>query len=464
MAERPWQKRRLQLWLRHHSPVALPLALLLLVIGGWSLKSAVQWLGRDADSASPALRSKLQGMALESLESVSGPPLRGTLYMGIVIDPDRILNPEAYGDLNKRVQSLTNAFRTVHPGVTVQVQLFRSDSVIPKLKARVRSGLGPDLLVASGLIAGDLHAMGLSDSVQLTTQEQQQFHPASLARLRLPNGRLSGVPLLYFPEVICFNRSKVKTSPATLEELLQASAEGLRVGLATNPINIYWTAGALGANQALVTVMRGKPLQPELRQRLLGWLRWLQSASLQQRVTFYADQGQVLDDFLHDRLDWISCSSTNFSTLQRQLGPRLGVATMPSGLGGEPTPISRERVMVLGKGSSPDQRRIAKAMASFAINPLIQRSMTIGTFSLLPVNRFVPPPVSSSSTLEALVESQRQSNATEPLLDLLHAGDPRLEALAQTLVQLVFGALSPEAATEALIRDLRPLPSLQASR
>ena len=82
MAERPWQKRRLQLRLRHHSPVALPLAVLLLVIGGWSLKSAVQWLGRDADSASPALRSKLQGTALESMGPVSGPQLRGTLLRG----------------------------------------------------------------------------------------------------------------------------------------------------------------------------------------------------------------------------------------------------------------------------------------------------------------------------------------------------------------------------------------------
>ncbi|MCT0223740.1 extracellular solute-binding protein [Synechococcus sp. CS-1328] len=450
--------------LRRHFPAALPLAVLLLVIVAWSLRSAVQWLGRDADPATPGLRSQLRATSLEGLEPVSGPQLRGTFYMGIVLDQDQIVNAQTYADLNKRVDSLTQMFRTIYPDVTVQVQLFHSETLIPQLTARVRSGLGPDLLLASGLIAGDLYALGLSESVLMTAQEQQQFNPGALERLRLPDGRLSGVPLLFHPEVICFNRSKIKTSPATLEELLQASSEGLRVGLSVNPIKIYWTAGALGADQSLVRVMQGETLSPELRQRLLGWLSWLQSASLQQRVTIYADQGQVLDDFLNDRLDWISCSSINIPTLRRKLGPRLGVATMPSGPGGEPTPISRERVMVFGRSSSPDQRRIAKAMASFSINPLIQRSMTIGTFSLLPVNRFVPPPVSSSSTLRALVESQRQSNATEPLLDLLRPGDPRLVALDQTLVQLVFGALSPEEATEALIRDLQPQPSLPSGR
>ncbi len=456
----PWLPARPQLLarLRHlrRSRFALPLAALLLLGVAFALRGLSQRLTSAPEALTPGFRLRLLTGGYESLLPAAGPQLRGTLYLGMVLDRDQALNADTVTDLRGRLEELEKAFRTVYPQVSIQLQLFRSDTLIPELTSRVRSGLGPDLLVVSGLFANDLQLLGLTEATRLGPEEQRQFNPAALERLQLPDGRMTGVPLLFHPEVACFNRSRLAESPATLEELLQRSAEGARVGLAAHPLSLYWTAGSLGANGALVAAAQGRSLTPEQRQRLRGWLVWLQAASLQQRVTVYADQGQVLKDFHQGRLDWISCSSIAIPTLRKQLGGRLGVAPLPSGPGGEPTPVSRERVMVFGRGSSPGQRRIAEAMVRFSINPLIQRNFTLGTMAVLPVNRFVPAPVNSSATLAALVESQRQSDANSMLVEFVHPGDPRLGALARTLVQLVFGDLDPDAAAVVLVEDLRP--------
>ncbi|MFM7677139.1 MAG: extracellular solute-binding protein [Synechococcus sp.] len=458
----PWLPSRLRLLPRlrrlRRSRYALFLAALLLLGVAFALRGLSQRLTGAEQPLTPGFRLRLLTGGFASLMPAEGPRLRGTLYLGVVLDRDQVLNADTVMDLRGRVEELDKAFRTVYPEVTIQLQVFRSDTIIPELAARVRSGLAPDLLVVSGLFANDLQLLGLTEPTRLGPEERRQFNEAALDRLRLPDGRMTGVPLLFHPEVACFNRSRLDTSPATVEELLQRSAEGTRVGLAAHPLSLYWTAGSLGANGALVEAARGRSLTPEQRQRLRDWLVWLRAASLQHRVTVYADQNQMLKDFHQGRLDWISCSSIDIPTLRQQLGPRLGVAPLPSGPGGDPTPVSRERVMVFGRGSSPEQRRIAEAMVRFSINPLIQRNFTLGTMAVLPVNRFVPPPVNSSATLAALAESQRQSDANPMLVEFVHPGDPRLGALARTLVQLLFGDLDPDAATAVLIEELRPAP------
>ncbi|MFY8150067.1 MAG: extracellular solute-binding protein [Prochlorococcaceae cyanobacterium] len=441
------------------SPLFLPLGVALLLGVGVLVRTLSLRLAGDPEPPITGLGQRLLAGGLESLLPAAGPRLRGTLYQGIVLDRDQVLNAETFTELRSRVEELSRAFRTVHPEVNIQVQLFRSDTLIPHLRSRVRSGLGPDILLVSGLFANDLNQLGLTSPATLTAAEWNQINPSAMERLRLPNGQISGVPALFHPELACFNRSRLRSSPTTLDELLQRSAQGLRVGLGAHPFSIYWTAGSLGANDALVAAARGEALTPEQRLRLRGWVQWLQGASLQQRVTLFSDQNQVLKEFRRGQLDWISCNSIALPNLRAQMGSRLGVATLPSGPGGEPTPVSRERVMVFGRGSSPEQRRIAEAMVRFTINPLIQRTLTLDTMAVLPVNRFVPPPVNSSASLQAMVESQRQSNANTMLVELVHPGDARLLQLSQTMVQVVFGELEPDPAVEAIIRDLRPTPS-----
>ena len=107
-----------------------------------------------------------------------------------------------------------------------------------------------------------------------------------------------------------------------------------------------------------------------------------------------------------------------------------------------------------GVNSSANQRRIAEAFATFTVNPLIQRSLTISIQNQLPVNRHVPPPVASSAVLEAMVTSEQQGQVSEEIVKLIPPHDQRRRQITQLMMRLVFGEISPDQATDALIKKL----------
>jgi arabinogalactan oligomer/maltooligosaccharide transport system substrate-binding protein len=188
------------------------------------------------------------------------------------------------------------------------------------------------------------------------------------------------------------------------------------------------------------------------RQRITDWLRWLQNASNQQRVSFFADQLSLQNEFRAGRLDWITCSSMSLPRLRKTLGTDLGVAQLPSGPGGLASPVNRLRVLALGRSSSREGRQRAIAFSRFSVNPLVQRNLTLGSQTLLPANRFVKVPVQSSRALEAMVASQQGGQQLTRMVALIHDNDPRLVAAQARITQLVFGEVNPEGAADDLIQ------------
>jgi hypothetical protein len=94
-------------------------------------------------------------------------------------------------------------------------------------------------------------------------------------------------------------------------------------------------------------------------------------------------------------------------------------------------------------------------MASFSINPLVQRNLTFTNMEVLPVNRFVPAPVASSAALAAMVRSTEDSEQTTPLIRGL-IGNPKAEkALGSILNNVLFGELEPRKAAGMLPVNLR---------
>jgi hypothetical protein len=110
---------------------------------------------------------------------------------------------------------------------------------------------------------------------------------------------------------------------------------------------------------------------------------------------------------------------------------------------------------VFGRNSSPAQRRITRELASFSINPLVQRNLTFTTMVMLPVNRFVPAPVASSAALDAMVRSAEQSKQTTPLILSLIDNVKAEQAISAVLSRVLFGELTPRQAAEILPGSLR---------
>lgn len=386
----------------------------------------------------------------------AGSRLWGTVYMAVGINSDEQLDSGLRQRAAQALDRFSRDFRELHPGVEIQLITFPEDTLVGQLRFRQQGGLGPDLLLVNSRTALELHRKQLVQGVHFPPELLQQIDPDMLERVELGDGTLAGLPVLQLPQLACFNRERLPTgSPDSLDDLLQLSSRGVRVGLSSNPIYLFWTAGGLGADGALLAAQGETPLSAEQKQGLERWLAWLQNASLQQSISFHEKQDELARQLAGGDLDWISCRSSNITLLREKLGAALGVASLPGGPWGEPTPINRERVLVFGRNSSPAQRRIAREVASFSVNPLVQRNLTLSTLIQLPVNRFVPAPVASSAVLTAMVRSAEQSERSTPVIHGLIGNSRAEKALSAVLNRVLFGDLSPRQAAEILPASLR---------
>jgi len=379
------------------------------------------------------------------------------LYVGV---HDNTFDLDGYRrDFNQTFRALEQQFRQVNPRTQFVVQLYPESSLLRELAHRNASGLGPDLLLVTNRMALQLARAGLTRTPQLTPELRRELDPATLSRASLHNPRrLASLPIAQKAQLACFNSSRLQQVPTTLQELLAISANGNTVGLALDPPGMFWSAGALGANEALQLAIARRPLNRDQQQAVVRWTRWLQDAATQQKVTFYGNQDLLLEALSSGQLDWISCHSTDLQRLQRRLGSKLGVAPLPDGPGGQASPINELTVIALGVNSSASQRQAAEAFAHFALNPLVQRNITVSLREVLPVNRFVTVPAESSMVLKAMLRAQQQSRQTETIAALIHLNDRRVQQTQGLITQLVFGESTPEITAQRLVRSLQSQP------
>ena len=387
-----------------------------------------------------------------------GRELPNVVYVAIGANKDQIINAELKQAFQDQLMKVGARFRQIHPDTRFQFGVYPEDQMVEVMRRRSRSGLAPDLLLVNGDTALRLRQAGLVDPFPIRKDQLAIFNETELRRLRSPDGRLAGLPVLVQTQLSCFNRQRLSEPPATLQELLNATANGHPMGLSLDLYYLFWIVGSTGALPAIDRAVLGQPLNPAERQALTGWLAWLQNASNQQRVTFFPDQPTAEAEFKAGRLDWIPCRSTVLPQLRRVMGSALGVAPLPDGEGHQASPINRLRVLALGRSSSAAGRRRALAFSYYSVNPLTQRTLTLGSQTVLPANRFVTVPVQSSQVLAAMVAAANQGLQANSLVTLVHTNDPRLPRLQTLLTELVFGESSPEGASTELIEILQARP------
>ena len=387
--------------------------------------------------------------------SLSRPTLPMMLYVAVSVEDDRRITSETAQEFRKRFYNVVQQFRSLHPEVLVQTALYNEADLTDQLRRRDKTGLGPDLIFTNGELANALLAAGLVDPLPETPESKSNTLETLSRRLRNHRGQQSSQPLVVFPQLACFDRRQLQSPPTTLRELLAAGAQGDPVGLSLNFRQLVWTAGALGAIPGLITAAEGQLPSTTQQQGILNWLSWLQAANNQQWINFYPDQSSLGRALGAGQLAWVSCSSSELQELRQRMGVNLSVSPLPNGETYQASPLSRLRVLALGRNSSPRQRQMALALTQFSTTPLLQRNLTLESLSLLPVNPHVNVPVQSSQVLAALVEARQQGAASDPLLSHLHGDDPRVAKLEAVLVPLVFGVITPDMARDQVIAVLR---------
>jgi len=357
---------------------------------------------------------------------------------------------------------LRREFERIHPEVDLQITVAPEGNIKESLRLAQSRGLGPDLLLVRGSVAMALLDAALVEALPDEPEVRRSLalvEPNDLKRVTGPRG-VAGLPMFSEITLACFDRRRLPKAPTNLAELLAVAAAGQPIGLAVEPSGLWWTAGALGAQGALTPILTGTPhavgsSATSDRSALQAWLVWLRQTSLQSRVDLASGPQDLTEGLESGRLAWIPCYSLTLRRLERTMGRHLGVAPLPSGPGGLPTPFSALRVWSLGVDSSPRQRQLALSLAELSLNPLVQRQLTLGTKMMLPANRFVPIPVASSGKLAAIEQAQRQFTQTSGLLVSPYSADrvqqvlPSLEAV---ISQVLVGVMTPQQGTEALLR------------
>ncbi len=378
------------------------------------------------------------------------------LAMGI--PTDETIDTELMEALKSRLSMTLEQYHMIYPRSQLQLQLYPEDRLFQEVRLRSAAGLGPDLLFVNDSTAADLVRAGLTRPVRLPAALVQRLDPATVRRFQTATGELTSLPVLLLPQLACFDLRRLEQPPEDLDGLLRRSREGLRVGLPLDGFNLAWTFGSLGVAESVEDLFAGQPATPARRQALGRWLAWLKQADQEPEVTFQLSQSQLIEDLGQGRLDWTSCRSTHLARLRTDLGTHLGIAPLPRGPGGRPSPISRQRVLAFGRNSSPAQRQVAEAFARFVITPLTQRNLALQREEVLPVIDPLRLPAGRKGTLRLLAIAQARSrvrSAQRVGQTMFQNGDQGGEAMGRVLSRYLYGDLDTDKAIDGLVRIIQ---------
>ena len=183
------------------------------------------------------------------------------------------------------INTYTEAYQRSNPDVNVVYINYKTKNLLSQIARDSSLNLGPDLVITNQFSAAELFARGLITTVP-NQQDLDSVTSQRIQSVAKRNGEYMFAPWLISTQVACFNKTKIKTPPNTIQVLEELSAAGRRIGLESNPYGIIWTAGTQGAIaelSSLGTALTTNHTYPGIQ----AWLQWLERAALYQNISFH---------------------------------------------------------------------------------------------------------------------------------------------------------------------------------
>lgn len=354
----------------------------------------------------------------------------------------------------------TKAFQRSNPETRLVYITYTSREFINQIEKDSRLNLGPDLILVHNYLAEELLARDLTT----TPSDSQYFDTIYSPRIQATakaNEKYIFAPWLIETQIACFNNTSIRKAPSTIQELEELSASGKKIGFASNPIELIWTAGTQGAIPEISAL--GNPMTAQQASpAILKWLEWLRKAALYKNIFFLKEYKDLKEKFLSNELDWVTCWSTDLEDLKKKMGNNLGVAALPDGSTSKALPFHVIYGFALGKNSSPAQRKKAMKFIKTNVNTIAQRKLQLDDVGFLAANQNVSIPAESSQKLSAINTSFNKQNKFYSsewpgLLKWLglekrnsKTYGKRLPQINRTLTELTDGYLSTEEALKAI--------------
>ena len=345
--------------------------------------------------------------------------------------------------LNKLVvEQEVDLFQRFNPGVKIDVRFVPNDQLIKQLNFQYSRGLAPDLILLTTNNLLPLWRQGLIKPVELKPFEKKSVRAALLPAFTYKE-QLLGIPVLIYPQIACYNRSRLKDPPAKIDQLIKLGQAGYPIGISGSFESLRWLY--TGFDDSARANISGKQSNELFKSPSLPFLTWLRLANLQPSISFESDQQLLRDGLVSGEFSWITCSGAWLQGLQKRMGSKLGIALLPSFPAGSAQGLLNARTWAFGSQSSSIQYEYAKRFALFSVNIVQQRNMILRLRSAMPVNPGISLPLKTDSTLALIVEAGSSGrllnlqnidllNAidpkTKPYLDLVLSGDQSPQAIA----------------------------------
>ena len=375
-----------------------------------------------------------------------------TLYIAYPLAENEF-NQSAKERIENRIKTFTQLFQHTNPNTRVVTVAYKANRIKHQISEDSRLNLGPDLIINSAAYLNIFYQDSLLNAFPNSPPWTQQYDDA-IKGLSTVNEKLVSAPYGIFPQVACYNNKVVKRPPKTIQELVELGASGVRIGLATDPIDIFWTAGSTGAIPEISSLIT-KQNQNKQPLKIKEWLTWLRHAAYYQNISFYRSQSQLTNELTSNNLDWISCNSLQASAMKEKIGERLSIAILPNGVQTKAFTWPQIFAFGLGTNSSSTQRSLALSYVKSNTNAVGQRQLMLRNEGLLPANKNVDIPNASSKRLKALNDSWNEQSLSYleewPMIIQYLSKSQNYLDVKKTLAELTSGVLSVDEAEQILI-------------
>ena len=265
------------------------------------------------------------------------------------------------------LQDVLARFGEIHPNVQVTTVALPEDQILDEYIKAGNDGFGPGLLIGSNNWIGDLVGTGLIRSFTLDDLGGSLFNSRNSALIQYED-QLHGVPLFLAPNALYYNKDLVQAVPESLDELLQEAAAGNHVAFVPRFEEAYWGIQAFGEglfdDQGRFTLANSG---------FTEWLSWLEIAQDASGAILNVDDQSLLELFVNGQIAYYVAGPEKqeliLDMMDEAASFEFGVVPLPDGPYGPAGPLMPAETILVYAHTSPEQTRIANALAAFLVNP-----------------------------------------------------------------------------------------------
>ena len=328
-------------------------------------------------------------------------------------------------------------FQRYNPNIKIYARFVPFDKLEKEVGFQHSRGLGPDLILLTNNNALPLLRKKFIKDISLNNGELRSVRKTLLPSFR-HNGKLLGIPVFIYPQLACYDRSRLNKPPESLDELIRLSQSGHSFGIEKNIDTLQWLYSGLGYDL----------FEPKKQPSSLVFLRWLKLANLQPTISFESDPLLLRSGLISGEFSWITCSGSWLPSLKLRMGKNFGAVMLPNMPAGKANPFLKPRTWFFGSQSSMQQHELAKRFALFTVNVVQQRNTALKLATVVPVNPGISLPLKTNKTLQLVNLAAGQGKLlTLGQIDWLYAIDP---VFIPYLDLVLSGEQSPEAIAPSL--------------